>query len=84
MGREITDFVHDWVSENVHFNGYPTEDGVDPEAESLAIELIAAAEERGFSKEQLEEEFDDLPRFLHRQLERVADEEVKRQAGKSD
>ncbi|MEZ0169955.1 hypothetical protein [Microvirga sp. TS319] len=84
MSSDVRDFIHDWISENIHFNGYPSEDGVDPEAIRLSEQLISDAEQRGFSREQLEEEHGDLAQFLHRQMERIADAEVRRQAGKDD
>jgi hypothetical protein len=76
MNQRVTEFMQDWMAENVHFIGYPAEDGIDPEAESLAIECAAAAEAEGLSEEELEHEYGDLASFLHKELERLADEAV--------
>jgi hypothetical protein len=84
MSQRTADFVRDWVSENVHFVGYPTDDGIDPEAKALAVQFIAAAEAEGISRKDLEKECGDISSFLHGELERLADEEVRAKAARDD
>jgi hypothetical protein len=76
--------MNEWVSENLYFNGYPQEKIPDPEAQIFTIQCIVAAKEAGISKTDLENAFGDLPTYMHHQLIRFADAEVKRQAGKDD
>lgn len=84
MGGRVADFMSDWVSENVHFAGYPSEDETDPEAESLAMQCLAAAEADGIPKDDLEREYGDLSSFMREQLKRVADEEVAAMVARDD
>ena len=84
MGWRESEFMSDWVAENVNFVGYPTEDGIDPAAQGLALQCIADAEAKGISREELEKEFGDIPSFMHDQLERLADEEVRAKVARED
>ena len=76
MSMTASDFMRDWVTENVHFQGYPSESQIDPEAEALAIKCVADAEAEGLSRSDLERQFGSVPAYMHEQLQRLADEEV--------
>jgi len=84
VSNRIMAFMNEWVSENLYFNGYPQEQIPDPAAQIFAVQCIVAAKEGGISKADLENEFGDLPTYLHHQLARFADDEIKRQAGKDN
>jgi hypothetical protein len=44
MKITIPDFMHDWVSKNIHSQAYPTEGGIDAEPEALAMRCLAGDE----------------------------------------
>jgi hypothetical protein len=77
-------FVEDWFSENYDFEGYPSEDRPDPQAQQLAADCMKAAAEQGISPDELIEELGDLADYIHGKIEHAADEHVRRQADKDD
>ena len=76
MKITIPDFMHDWVSENIHSQAYPTEGGIDAEPEALAMRCLADAEAEGLSLEALEAQFGNLTIFMQSELKRIADLQV--------
>ena len=76
MKITIPDFMHDWVSENIHSQAYPTEGGIDAEPEALAVRCLADAEAKGLSLEALEAQFGNLTIFMQSELKRIADLQV--------
>ena len=74
MKITIPNFMHDWVSENIHSQAYPTEGGIDAEPEALAVRCLADAE--GLSLEALEAQFGNLTIFMQSELKRIADLQV--------
>ncbi len=76
MKITIPNFMHDWVSENIHSQAYPTEGGIDAEPEALAVRCLADAEAEGLSLEALEAHFGNLTTFMQSELKRIADLQV--------
>ena len=76
MKITIPNFMHDWVSENIHSQAYPTEGGIDAEPEALAMRCLADAEAEGLSLEALEAQFGNLTIFMQSELKRIADLQV--------
>ena len=76
MKITIPDFMHDWVSENIHSQAYTTEGGIDAESEALAMRCLADAEAEGLSLEVLEAQFGNLTIFMQSELKRIADLQV--------
>ena len=76
MKITIPDFMHDWVSENIHSQAYPTEGEIDAEPEALAMRCLADAEAKGLSLEALEAQFGNLTIFMQSELKRIADLQV--------
>jgi hypothetical protein len=76
MKITIPNFMHDWVSENIHSQAYPTEGGIDAEPEALAVRCLADAEAEGLSLEALEAQFGNLTIFMQSELKRIADLQV--------
>ena len=76
MKITIPNFMHDWVSENIHSQAYPTEGGIDAEPEALAMRCLADAEPEGLSLEALEAQFGNLTIFMQSELKRIADLQV--------
>jgi hypothetical protein len=73
MKITIPDFMHDWVSENIHSQAYPTEGEIDAEPEALAMRCLADAEAEGLSLEA-----GDVPLFVELHRASVAGMEVTR------
>jgi hypothetical protein len=59
MSERIISFVENWVSENIHAEGYPAE-GEDVQAKSLAAQCRAEALAAGIPESEIDDEFDDL------------------------
>ena len=76
MKITIPNFMHDWVSENIHSQAYPTEGGIDAEPEALAMRCRADADAEGLSLEALEAQFGNLTIFMQSELKRIADLQV--------
>ena len=76
MKITIPNFMHDWVSENIHSQAYPTEGGIDAEPGALAVRCLADAEAEGLSLEALEAQFGNLTIFMQSELKRIADLQV--------
>jgi hypothetical protein len=57
MSDRVEDFMSGWLSDNIHFNGFPQEEEPDPEAKILAEQCILEAAEEGITKPQLEEAY---------------------------
>ena len=76
MKITIPNFMHDWVSENIHSQAYPTEGGIDAEPEALAVRCLADAEAEGLSLEALEAQFGNLTIYMQTELKRIADLQV--------
>ena len=76
MKITIPDFMHDWVSENIHSQAYPTEGEIDAEPEALAMRCLADAEAKGLSLEALEAQFGNLTIFMQSELKRIANLQV--------
>lgn len=76
MKITIPNFMHDWVSENIHSQAYPTEGGIDAEPKALAVRCLADAEAEGLSLEALEAQFGNLTIFMQSELKRIADLQV--------
>lgn len=84
MSQRAIEFANRWVHENVNPNGYGPEDGPNVEAIEGTERLIAAAEEAGIPREELEEDLGDISDFVHAAYEEANDVEVDRRANKDD
>ena len=67
MSQRVIGFVENWVSENVLADGSPAE-GDTARAKSLADRCLTDALAEGFSKAEIEDEFDDLAAFMSAQI----------------
>jgi hypothetical protein len=76
MQISASDFMHDWVTTNIHARADPAGGGFDSEPEQLAKRCLADAEAEGLSLDGLEAHFGDLTRYMQSELKRIADLEV--------
>ena len=77
MSERVIAFVENWVTENVHAEGYPA-DGNDIQAKALAEQCRAEALEAGIPESEVDDEFDDLTAFMSAQIQEANDREVDR------
>ena len=77
MSERVIAFVENWVSENVHAEGYPAE-GDDLQAKALAEQCRAEALEAGIPGSDIDDEFDDLTAFMSAQIQEANDREAHR------
>jgi hypothetical protein len=77
MSERVIAFVENWVTENVHAEGYPAE-GNDIQAKALAERCRAEALEAGIPESEIDDEFDDLTAFMSAQIQEANDREVDR------
>jgi hypothetical protein len=77
MTERVIAFVEEWVSNNVHAEGYPAE-GRDAQAKALAQQCRAEALEAGIPASEIDDEFDDLTAFMSAQIEEADDREANR------
>ena len=77
MTERVIAFVEEWVSNNVHAEGYPTE-GDDAEAKLLARQCRTEALAAGIPASEIDDEFDDLVAFMSAQILEANDREVDR------
>lgn len=83
MGNKVSDFMAEWISENIQPVAYQPE-GDNSEALELAQSCMVAANAKGISKAELENEFGDIVEYISSELKRAVDQEVARLSGKSD
>jgi hypothetical protein len=69
MSERVIAFVEEWVSNNVHAEGYPAE-GEDAQAKALAQQCRAEALEAGIPASEIDDEFDDLAVLCRHKLKR--------------
>jgi hypothetical protein len=81
MSERIIAFVENWVSENIHAEGYPAE-GDDTQAKDFAAQCRAEALQAGIPASEIDDEFDDLTAFMSGQIQEANDREVERQVDK--
>ena len=81
MSERIIAFVENWVSENIHAEGYPAE-GDDTQAKGFAAQCRAEALEAGIPASEIDDEFDDLTAFMSGQIQEANEREVGRQIDK--
>jgi hypothetical protein len=81
MSERIIAFVENWVSENIHAEGYPAE-GDDTRAKGFAAQCRTEALEAGIPASEIDDEFDDLAAFMSGQIQETNDREVERQIDK--
>ena len=81
MSERVIAFVEEWVSNNVHAEGYPA-GGHDVQAKALAQQCRAEALEAGIPASEIDDEFDDLAAFMSAQIQEANDREVGRLADK--
>jgi hypothetical protein len=81
MSERVIAFVEEWVSNNVHAEGYPAE-SEDIQAKSLAQQCRAEALETGIPASEIDDEFDDLTAFMSAQIHEANDREVDRAVDK--
>jgi hypothetical protein len=77
MSERVIAFVENWVTENVHAEGYPAE-GEDTHAKTLAAQCRAEALASGIPNSEIDDEFDDLTAFMSGQIHEANDREVDR------
>jgi hypothetical protein len=77
MTERVIAFVEEWVSDNVHAEGYPA-DGDDAQAKVLAQQCRTEALEAGIPSSEIDDEFDDLVAFMSAQIQEANDREVDR------
>ncbi len=77
MSERVIAFVENWVSENVHAQGYPAE-GDNTEAKALAEQCRADALAAGIPESEIDDEFDDLAAFMSGQIKEANEREVDR------
>ena len=76
MTMTASDFMHDWVTENIPPLTHPSEGAMDADPEALAAQCVAAAEAEGLSLEALEAQFGTLTIYMQSELDRIADLQV--------
>jgi hypothetical protein len=81
MSERIIAFVENWVSENIHAEGYPAE-GDDTQAKGFAAQCRAEALEAGIPASEIDDEFDDLTAFMSGQIQETNEREAGRQIDK--
>jgi hypothetical protein len=81
MSEQIIAFVENWVSENIHAEGYPQE-GDKTQAKGFAAQCRAEALAAGIPASEIDDEFDDLAAFMSGQIQEANDREVDRQIDK--
>jgi hypothetical protein len=84
MSSRVREWIEDWTQNNVHFDGYPSEDAPDPGATMLAEQCVIQAREDGITEEELEEEAGDLPMYIHQVMKRAANSKEILQGSKSN
>jgi hypothetical protein len=77
MSERVIAFVEEWVSNNVHADGYPAE-GDDAQAKVLAQQCRTEAVEAGIPESEIDDEFDDLVAFLSAQIQEANDRDVEK------
>ena len=77
MSERVIAFVENWVSENIHAEGYPA-DGDDIQAKALAEQCRTEALEAGIPGSEIDDEFDDLTAFMSGQIREANEREVHR------
>jgi len=77
MTERVIAFVEEWVSNNIHAEGYPTE-GDDAQAKELAQQCRTDALKAGIPSSEIDDEFDDLVAFMSAQIQEANDREVDR------
>ncbi|MBG0801381.1 DUF768 domain-containing protein [Methylocystis sp. H4A] len=83
MSQRATDFIENWVANNIFAEGYE-EEGTNAEAMRFAGLCATAAEARGIPRKELEEAAGDLVEHMADAIESANDAEVARQAGRDD
>jgi hypothetical protein len=79
MSERIIAFVENWVSENVHAEGSPSE-GDDIPAKDLAVRCRAEALAAGIPGSEIDDEFDDLTAFMASQIQEANERKAHRSA----
>lgn len=82
MSQRGTDFLNDWVRENVNADAYPNNDK--QRAEQLVAECLAEAEKDGITRAEIEADLGNLEDFMMDAMEAATDAEVGRLASKDD
>jgi hypothetical protein len=77
MSERALGFVEEWVSENVHAEGYPPE-GNNSLAKSLALQCLGDANAKGISEAEIRESIADLTEFMAGAIQETNDREVHR------
>jgi hypothetical protein len=83
MGERAIAFVEEWVSENIHAEGYEPESD-HPQAAAFAAQCLASSKAEGITEAEMKDAFDDLTQFMAAAIETANDDEVARQASKDD
>jgi hypothetical protein len=78
MSERIIAFVENWVTENVHAEGYPPEGDL-TQAKTFAAQCRAEALASGIPAAEIDDEFDDMEAFMSVQIHDANDREVHRQ-----
>jgi hypothetical protein len=81
MSERIIAFVENWVTENVHAEGYPAEGDL-TQAKTFAAQCRAEALTSGIPAAEIDDEFDDIEAFMSVQIHDANDREVHRQVDK--
>lgn len=77
-----SEFVEQWIQENVHPEAYVDENGGDPRPRRLAQSCIADAKVAGISRSELEEDIGNLEDHMAQAIDAAADAEVDRLVAK--
>jgi hypothetical protein len=72
MSESALEFVETWVEEKIEEMGEPSGD-LEAQAGALATQCIAAAQEDGITKSEIDDAFDDLAAFIAGQMQEAID-----------
>ncbi len=83
MSERAIAFVEEFVSENIHAEGYEPE-GDHSQAEAFAAQCLASAKAEGITDAEMKDAFEDLTQFMAAAIKTANDDEVDRLASKDD
>jgi 5-enolpyruvylshikimate-3-phosphate synthase len=83
MSERAIAFVEEFVSENVHAEGYEPE-GDHSQAAAFAAQCLASAKAEGITDAEMKNAFEDLTQFMAAAIKTANDDEVDRLASKDD
>jgi len=83
MSERAIAFVEEFVSENIHAEGYEPE-GDESKAAAFAVQCASEAKEAGIPDSEMKDAFESLTAFMAEAIKTANDDEVDRLASKDD